>query len=214
MKKGVFPAAVAAVLVLLLGLAWVVGQGGMMGPGYGGDWNGMMGPGGGMGMMGMMGAYPPGAKPLSDELLTQRLESYARRFGPGARIADVMPFSQNYYAQVVDAGGQGLAEIIVDRYSGVVFPEPGPNMVWRGAGRYLGTAPRYELEAARDLAEAFLADYLPGARVRAEQAFDGYYTFDFGREGIEGMLSVHAYTGEVWVHTWHGIYLGQGAETH
>ncbi len=202
MKRKARTAAIAAALVLALSLAWVVGQGGMMGPGYGEP----VGPG--MGMMGMMGAYPPGATPLSGEVLQARLESYARRFGPGARVADVMPFSQNFYAQVVDAEGRGLAEIVADRYSGVVFPEPGPNMVWRGAGRYLG-APRYDLAAAREFAEAFLAGYLPGARVRAEQAFDGYYTFDFGREGIEGMLSVHAYTGEVWVHTWHGVYLGE-----
>jgi hypothetical protein len=36
----------------------------------------------------------------------------------------------------------------------------------------------------------------------------GYYTFDFGREDIEGMVSVNAYDAEIWVHTWHGFYLG------
>lgn len=40
-------------------------------------------------------------------------------------------------------------------------------------------------------------------------AFPGYYTFDFGRKEVEGMLSVNAYTGEVWVHTWHGFFLGE-----
>ncbi|MPN19611.1 hypothetical protein SDC9_166983 [bioreactor metagenome] len=37
----------------------------------------------------------------------------------------------------------------------------------------------------------------------------GYYTFDFGRQEIEGMLSVNAYSGQIWVHTWHGFYLGE-----
>ncbi len=41
------------------------------------------------------------------------------------------------------------------------------------------------------------------------QAFPGYYTFDFGRQKVEGMLSVNAYTGEIWVHTGHGFFLGE-----
>lgn len=63
-------------------------------------------------------------------------------------------------------------------------------------------------EEAKKLAEAFLKGFLPGARVIEEGAFPGYYTFDFGRKEVEGMLSVNAYTGEVWVHTWHGPFLG------
>jgi len=73
----------------------------------------------------------------------------------------------------------------------------------------LAQAPvRYGLEEAKKLAEAFLKGFLPGARVIEEGAFPGYYTFDFGRKEVEGMLSVNAYTGEVWVHTWHGPFLG------
>lgn len=37
-----------------------------------------------------------------------------------------MAFSQNYYAQAVDEKGQGLLELIADRYTGVVSPSPGP----------------------------------------------------------------------------------------
>jgi len=109
----------------------------------------------------------------------------------------------------VDQEGRGLAEVLVDRYSGVVFPEPGPNMMWRGQGRFLGAQPRYDLEGAEKLAREFLKGYLPGSRIFERQAFDGYYTFDFGRGKIEGMLSVNAYSGEVWVHTWHGVFLGE-----
>lgn len=58
------------------------------------------------------------------------MEAYAKRLYPGARLKDFMAFSQNYYAQVVDERGQGLFELIADRYTGVVSPEPGPNMMW------------------------------------------------------------------------------------
>ncbi len=211
-------AVIAATVVLVLGLALVFGQGmmggyGAPGAGYGYGYGGMMGgPGmgmGGPGMSGMMGVYPPTARPISEDEARRRLADFAARVAPGAEVKDVMAFSQNYYAQIVDREGRGLAEVLVDRYSGVVFPEPGPNMMWRGASRYLGTQPRYDIEAAKNLALEFLKGYLPGSQILEEQAFDGYYTFDFGRKGIEGMLSVNAYSGEVWVHTWHGVFLGE-----
>ncbi|RTI00095.1 peptidase M4, partial [Thermus scotoductus] len=109
--------------------------------------------------------------------------------------------------------GQGLFELIADRYTGVVSPEPGPNMMWNTRYSMMGgpvQAPvRFPLEEAKKLAETFLKGYLPGAQVMEAGAFPGYYTFDFGRKEVEGMLSVNAYTGEVWVHTWHGFFLGE-----
>ena len=193
----------------LLGLALTQDMMGGYGPGYG-----MMGPGMmGMGGMGMMAIYPPEAKPIPEELAKARMEAYAKRLYPRARLKDFMAFSQNYYVQVVDERGQGLFELIADRYTGVVSPEPGPNMMWNTRyGMMSGPtqAPvRYGLEEAKKLAETFLQGYLPGARVLEEGAFPGYYTFDFGRKAVEGMLSVNAYTGEVWVHTWHGPFLGE-----
>ena len=199
------------VLLGLLGLALTQGMMGGWGPGGPMGW-GMMGPRMMHGGMGMMAIYPPGVKPIPEEVAKARMEAYAKRLYPGARLKDFMAFSQNYYAQVVDEKGQGLFELIADRYTGVVSPEPGPNMMWNtryGMMGGLAQAPvRYGLEEAKKLAEAFLKGFLPGARVIEEGAFPGYYTFDFGRKEVEGMLSVNAYTGEVWVHTWHGPFLG------
>ncbi len=40
--------------------------------------------------------------------------------------------------------------------------------------------------------------------------FPGYYTVDFEVNGqTAGMLSVNAYTGQVWYHTWHGQFLSE-----
>ncbi|AEG34141.1 hypothetical protein Ththe16_1746 [Thermus thermophilus SG0.5JP17-16] len=205
--------------LLLLGLALTQGMMGGFGPGmmgYGPQYGpGMMGYGmmGGHGMMGMMAVYPPEAQPIPQKEAKARMEAYAKRIYPGARLKDFMVFSQNYYAQVVDEKGQGLFELIADRYTGVVSPEPGPNMMWNTRYSMMGgpvqTPVRFSVEEARKLAETFLKGYLPGARVLEAGAFPGYYTFDFGRKEVEGMLSVNAYTGEVWVHTWHGFFLGE-----
>ena len=208
---------------------------GMMRHGFGGRGGyGMMG--GGMmggGMMGsnMMRVLPPDAEPLDDAELRARLDAAARSFGPDVRVDDVMPFTDHSYAQFVGPDGSGLAEVLVDRYTGVVMPEPGPNMMWNlrsgmggygvdgfgmnanGMGRW-GATPntaeeRYGEAQARELAATFLAGYLPGADVLASQTFPGYMTFDYGREGqIDGMLSVNLGSGQIWPHTWHGAALG------
>ena len=61
-------------------------------------------------------------------------------------------------------------------------------------------------EAAR-IASAWLRRELPGTAVGEPDAFPGYYTLHVLRGGrVAGMLSVHATTGAVWYHSWHGRF--------
>jgi hypothetical protein len=164
-------------------------------------------------MMGnMMALYYPGSKPIAQDEALKSIESFARQYGSNMEVEDFMAFSSNYYAVVKDTGsGQDIAEIIVDRYSGSTYPEPGPNMMWNtrsGAGRTRTEGAEYDLTEAENLTQEFLRGYLPEAQIMESKAMPGYYTFDFGRQDIEGMLSVNAYNGQIWVHTWHGSYLG------
>lgn len=218
---------------------------------------GMMGTG-----MGMMSTYAALSRPISQDEARRRASSFALRYGSGVKIRDFMVFTENYYVQLVDSRtGAGLGEVLVDRYTGVVQPEPGPNMLWNtrfgmggnagtmggnmmggqttasgmmsgqnqgaaGAAQaqpglgMMGTTPnqgaqntpatvRYTLASAQKIASTFVAGYLPNGKVLEGLAFPGYYTFDYGRKAIEGMLSVNAFTGEVWVHSWHGLFLGE-----
>ena len=245
----------------LLGTVLAQGMMGQQDNGQGRMGAGMMGSG-----MGMMSTYAPSSRPISQDEARRRAAGFAARYGPGVKIRDFMVFTQNYYVQIVDARtGAGLAELLVDRYTGVVQPEFGPNMLWNtrfgmggnagmmggammganqnqgmmggqtnqggmmngqnqemsgaaqpgqgmmGDKAYQGTpaAVRYNMASAQKLADTFVAGYLPGGKVLEGLAFPGYYTFDYGRKAIEGMLSVNAYTGEVWVHVWHGPFLGE-----
>lgn len=228
----------ALLLVGVLGSVFaqsMMGQPGNGGAGQGYNQGMMGGNGVGGGMMGgngmggtMMSTYAPSSRPISQDEALRRAQGFAGRYGPQVKIRDFMVFAESYYAQVVDAAtGVGLAEVLVDRYTGVVQPEPGPDMLWNtrfgmqggqyGNGmmdginqrRQVPSAPvRYTQAAAQKLADTFVAGYLPGGKVLEGLPFPGYYTFDYGREATEGMLSVNAFTGEVWVHGWHGIYLG------
>ncbi|AKB81948.1 hypothetical protein MSBR3_1370 [Methanosarcina barkeri 3] len=167
----------------------------------------------GPGMMGnMMAIYYPESKPVTQDEALKNIESFASQYGSNIQVEDFMVFSGNYYAVLKDTNSsQNIAEVLVDRYSGSAYPEPGPNMMWNtrfGAGRTTTGGPQYDMNEAKKLAGDFLTGYLPGAQVMESNEMPGYYTFDFGRQDIEGMLSVNAYNGQIWVHTWHGPYLG------
>ncbi|MFQ5796637.1 MAG: hypothetical protein ACE5JP_16530 [Candidatus Bipolaricaulia bacterium] len=228
---------------LLIGGSWGVAQ--MMGGpqsrnldncGYG-----MMGPGTGMGGMGMMG---PGmgdsgfrfgnTTPLSLDQAADTVTSFLNAAGASdLALAEVMEFVNGFYAQVVERSTEiGAFELIIDRYTGAVYPEMGPNMMWNtkygmmGMGMGMGmmgsvgdqglsqVAPTTEMsvtpEAARDAAQRFLDFYLPGTTVDEHvDPFYGYYTIHVLQdESVIGMLSVNGYTGQVWYHTWHGSFIG------
>lgn len=192
-------------------------QYGQMGPGM------MNNPGynysSGYGMMGnmmtgnMMALYYPESRPITQDEAIKTMQSFAQQYGPNMEVEDFMTFSSNYYGVIKDTNSsQDLAEVLVDRYFGYAYPEPGPNMMWNtryGAGRVQEEGVTYDLAGSKKLAEEFLTGYLPEAQIMESHEMPGYYTFDFGRKDIEGMLSVNAYSGQIWVHTWHGSYLGE-----
>lgn len=218
------------VLAVIILLAFIAFRPMMYGSTYnpGGYQSGHMGPGMmnnsgynysyGPGMMGntmgdMMALYYPGSKPITQDEAIKNMKSFAQQYGPEMELEDLMAFSSNYYGVVKDAkSNQYIAEVVVDRYSGSAYPEPGPNMMWNtryGAGRAQAEGVSYDLAGSKKLAEEFLSGYLPESQIMESHEMPGYYTFDFGRQEIEGMLSVNAYSGQIWVHTWHGSYLGE-----
>jgi len=140
---------------------------------------------------------------------------------PNLVVAEIMEFSNHFYVEVREFDtGRGAMKLLVLR-DGSVRPEPGPNMMWNTKYGHMGMmgfrrglagggAMTVSAEEALSIAQAYLDRLSPGLVVGDEaEAFYGYYTIHTVREGaIVGMLSVHGVTGEVWVHTWHGTFLG------
>jgi hypothetical protein len=64
-------------------------------------------------------------------------------------------------------------------------------------------------EKAIEIAQAYLDANLAGATAATDPVhFYGYYTLDFERDGaVVGMLSVNGYSGQVFLHTWHGKFI-------
>ena len=169
---------------------------------------------------------------LTIEQAHETVERYVAGLGyPDLEIAELMEFERNFYAIVREARtGIGAMELLVDKRTGQVSPEMGPNMMWNarygthGRGRgMMGGATTSETntvapEEALEIAQRWLDAHRPGVTVEEHaDPFYGYYTIHTLRDGqIEGMLSVHGTTGQVWYHTWHGAFVQmvEGEEGH
>jgi hypothetical protein len=133
--------------------------------------------------------------------------------------------------------GSGAFELLADPRTGAVFPEMGPNMMWNtkyspmssyGGGMMGGmggfapggmmsgtwgptapaTQPSVTADQSQQFAQQWLDQYQPGSTTETPDAFPGYYTVHITKDGqVTGMLSVNAYTGQVWFHTWHGAFV-------
>jgi hypothetical protein len=133
------------------------------------------------------------------------------------KVAEVMEFSGNFYVVVVEKDtGKGAFELLVDPYSGAVFSESGPNMMWNqkyGHMRNQATDVQNSLSLAeaKDVAQKALGNNKPGAEIEGTGLeFYGYYTFDYQiGDQIAGMLSVNGTNGNVWFHTWHGEFIAE-----
>jgi hypothetical protein len=229
------------VVIALAGVGWwFVGRniwGGAVqaqGPGGRGP-GGMMG---GYGRGGMMGGYrgplggpqvAPGTttgQPLTIEQAQEAVERYVSALGYSNLVVDeVMEFSRNYYAIVKESDtGIGAMELLVDKYSGAVGPEYGPNMMWNAKygmmGRMMGGRPSGRMAVTPEEALKAAQRWLDTAHPRTDgdrsgvvtesqaDAFYGYYTIHTLKDGvINGMLSVNGSTGQVWYHTWHGEFI-------
>jgi hypothetical protein len=169
------------------------------------------------------------SEPLTMEQAAQAVEDYLASTGnDGLHLAEVMEFSGNFYAEIrEESTGIGAFELLVNRYTGAVYPEPGPNMMWNteyghmndmgmmgqwgaGAGEMSITS-----EQAVNLAQEYLDQIAPGFMVGEAEPFYGYYTLHTEKDGeITGMLSVNGYSGAVWYHNWHGDFIGMTGDEH
>lgn len=198
------------------GRAWGPGPFGAMMGGF----RGMMGPG----MMGGYGySYPNTQKAaaLTIEEAAQAVEEYLAAWGdPDLAPTEVMEFAYNFYAEVKEKStGTHAMELLIDKDTGAVYPEMGPNMMWNTKYGHMGGMmggfygpPTAQMpvapQRAEELAQRWLDRYLPGTTVEEADTFYGYYTLHTLAQGqLTGMLSVNGYTGQVWYHSWHGPFV-------
>jgi hypothetical protein len=200
---------------------------------------GMMGNQGYRGMMGggmMWNNNSPFSttEPLSIAQAAEAVNDYLTGLNnPNLELGEVMIFDNHAYAQIIEKDGNiGAMEVLVDPQTKTVYPEMGPNMMWNlkygmmsgyGGHGMMGYTPPVDPsaempvspEAAVKAAQTYL-DANVGSDLTADEHADnfyGYYTLHVNRDGkTVGMLSVNGYTGQVFLHTWHGNLLEMSGE--
>jgi hypothetical protein len=180
------------------------------------------GPGGCPGIGGWEYGNPGTGERLTLDQATDAVKAYLAASGnPDLTLAEVMEFSQNFYAEVEESStGIHAFELLIDPYSGAISPEPGPNMMWNIKYGHMGgwwaagsqdSAANMPVspEQARQDAQQYLDSYLPGTSADDHaEPFYGYYTLHVLKDNqIVGMLSVNGTTGQVWYHNWHGNFI-------
>ncbi len=213
------------------------GQGNNVGPGnmMNGQGNNV-GPGGMMG-----GNNNVNLVPLTIDQAKVAAEAYIKNLGiDGLMVAEIMVFDNNAYAVIKETDtGLGAFELLIDSGSQYAYPEHGPNIMWNqkygglnhqnmmgGQGGMMGvngwntTVPAdvsadmtVTPEEAIQNAQKYLDANLAGATAAADPVkFYGYYTLDFEKDGkVVGMLSVNGYSGEIFLHTWHGTFIEESS---
>ena len=156
----------------------------------------------------------------------QSVEAFLTQTGNNDLVIDeLMEFDRNFYALIKEKStGTGAFELLLNRQTGAVAPEPGPNMMWNTKygtmrGGFMGlaslsTQTSVNPHRATQLAQTWLDQHGTGYTAGTPDALYGYYTFHFLQSGkIAGMLSVNGQTGQVWFHSWHGAFI-QSRELH
>lgn len=140
---------------------------------------------------------------------------------PDLKVKQIEEYQANYYVQVNEKStGNGAFELLINKYTGSIYPEMGPNMMWNTKygtmrsgilggiyGTPTATMPVTAAQATTD-AQQYLTSNIPAATTGDVSTFYGYYTIEvLNGTTPYGMLSVNGYTGAVWFHTWHGAFV-------
>jgi len=92
----------------------------------------------GYGMMGRNYVYRPAQATPVRTLATASTQAQKFADRLGLKVDEVLQFKDNFYAKLVDSGGNGATEVLVDPSTGAVSIEYGPAMMWNteyGMGR-------------------------------------------------------------------------------
>jgi hypothetical protein len=182
--------------------------------------------GGCHGMLGYNGyagsAYTNNGAAITIDTAAATAQNYLTSLNnPDLAIDEVEEYTQNFYVLFFEKStGNGAFEMLIDKYSGSIYPEMGPNTMWNTKygmmnggmmgwlrGTSTATMP-ITVDQAKANAQQYLNANLAGTTVGDVDTFYGYYHIDvLSASNTYGMLSVNGYTGQVWYHNWHGTFL-------
>ncbi len=168
--------------------------------------------------MGILGNSSTTGQRITIDEASNLAKQYVSNYGNNLQVSEVMEFTDNFYVVVKESNtGRGAFELLIDPYTGAIYSEPGPNMMWNSKyspmggmmGGFQSGDNTLSLDQAVQGVQKYLDANLAGAKISPDGiSFYGHYTFDYQiNNKTAGMLSVNGVTGDVWLHTWHGSFI-------
>jgi hypothetical protein len=166
--------------------------------------------------------YNTGTGPITINTAATVAQNYVTEIGNTELVVkQVEEYANNFYVQVNEkTTGNGAFQLLINKYTGNIYPEMGPNMMWNTKygmmrGGVLGgiygpptTTMTLTKTQATANAQQYLNTYLPGTTTGDITTFYGYYNLEvLNATAPYGMLSVNGYSGQVWYHNWHGTFI-------
>jgi hypothetical protein len=129
-----------------------------------------------------------------DHALTIAENYLVSQNNPDLAIDEIMEFEQNFYIIYYEKStGIGAFEMLIDKSTGRIFPEYGPNMMWNtkyGHGGMMGGWSQFPSEdefidedEVMKTAQDFLDNVYPGTVAEDPHPFHGYYTLHVAKDG-------------------------------
>lgn len=139
----------------------------------------------------------------------------------GIKLEEMIEFDDSFEAEYKESKtGIGAFEIIIDKSSGTVLPEMGPNMMWNTkygmTNRFRGFGLRgktnNKLSISIDQAKSIASNYVKSngidMSVGQPEVWYGYYEFHLLKGNKPGaQIDVNGLNGDVWYEDWHGPIL-------
>jgi hypothetical protein len=178
--------------------------------------------------------YSDDQEKQSLEVLKDHVNKYLDNYEAELIISDIFIFedSEYYFSISEEETDMGAMELLVNPYSGAVYPKYGPNMMWNlkygmhsNGGRMSSRGmmgfnhfnyddesydESYTNEISPEEAYDYGLEYLENNMEdltldNIYHEFYGYYTYHVMQNNqVVGTLSVHGSTGQIWYKGWHG----------
>jgi hypothetical protein len=132
------------------------------------------------------------------------------------KVDEVYEFTNHFEVEFEEKStGIHAFEILINKFSGAISPEMGPNVMWNTKYGHMYYAPSAKMsvtsEQASEIAKNWLASYDANLTLsEGPEVYYGFYEFHVKQDGrTVAQINVNGFSGQVWFENWHGTLLAE-----
>ncbi|MFQ6050817.1 MAG: PepSY domain-containing protein [Candidatus Hydrothermarchaeota archaeon] len=155
------------------------------------------------------------AEPITIEEAKKIAEDYVEEYN-NLKLDEVYEFQTHFEAEFEEKDtGKHAFEIVVDKYTGAISPEMGPNMMWNTKYGHFSTDYLVPMsiteEKAREIVQEFINRNNLDWNLDNAEVYYGFYEFHAKdkNKSIVAQINVNGYTGALWIENWHGPVINE-----